>query len=122
MSTNFYLRRTKPILCFPEFHVAKRSCGWKPLLEHNGDPEDSFSFTTARPIVERMDDIRAAVESGEWELIDEYDRPYDFNEFKSYLDDNFKIEDERKSHRTGDPWVGIIESDDGYEMCYGRFS
>lgn len=121
MSTNFYLRRTKPILCFPEFHVAKRSNGWKPLLEYNDDPEDIYSFPTARPVVEKMDDIRKAVESGEWEIIDEYDRPYDFNEFKRYLDDDFESEDGRRSHRTGDPWAGVVECDDGYEMLYGRF-
>lgn len=103
VGTNFYLRRTKPVLCFPEFHIGKRSCGWKPLMQSNENSEDSFEFETQRPIVQSINDIKDAVDSGEWEIVDEYGTEYSMDDFKSYMLDDFPIEtDSRQTH------VGIV--------------
>ena len=98
MSTNFYLRRTKPILTFPEFHIAKRSHGWKPLYEANSMADDVWSFETERPVVSSVDDIKRYVDSGEWEVIDEYDSPMTYDEFRAYMDTDFESEGARESH------------------------
>lgn len=92
MGTNFYIRRTKPVLCFPEFHIAKRSFGWKPLHQANTYAEDAFSFETERPVINSREDIRRYVDSGEWEIVDEYGTEHTYDEFLSYLDDNFEYE------------------------------
>lgn len=98
MSTNFYLRRTKPILTFPEFHIAKRSHGWKPLYEANSMADDVWSFETERPVVKSVDDIKSYVDSGEWEIVDAYDNVMEYDEFKSYMETDFDTEVERKHH------------------------
>lgn len=114
VSTNFYLRRKKPILCFPEFHIGKRSCGWKPLMQSNQNAEDTFEFETQRPIVQSIGDIEDAVDTGEWEIVDEYGTEYSVDDFCSYMLDDFPIEtEERQTH------IGIINGckadEDGFE-------
>lgn len=116
MSTNFYLRRTKPILTFPEFHIAKRSHGWKPLYEANSMADDVWSFETERPVVKSVDDIKSYVDSGEWEIVDAYDNVMEYDEFKSYMDTDFELEGERREHsgmgypisidEHGNEWLG----------------
>lgn len=114
VSTNFYLRRKKSILCFPEFHIGKRSCGWKPLMQSNQNAEDTFEFETQRPIVQSVGDIEDVVGTGEWEIVDEYGTEYSVDDFRSYMLDDFPIEAaERQTH------VGIISGcrvdEDGFE-------
>ena len=70
MSTNYYIRRTKPILTFPEFHIGKRSYGWRGLFEANSKMDDTFEYETERPVIHSLDDIKSYVESGEWEIVD----------------------------------------------------
>lgn len=121
MSTNFYIKRTKPILCFPEFHVAKRSAGWKPLHQANMDAEDTFHLSTERPIIESREDIKRYIDSGEWEIVDEYGTEYTYNEFLSYLDDNFEYETDetRATHlMTG---IGCYLATDGTEWTETDF-
>lgn len=120
MSTNFYIRRKKPILCFPEFHIGKRSCGWKPLIQTNEYEEDTFKLETQRPIIECIDDIEKAVATDEWEIVDEYGVEYSMEEFRRYMLEDFPIErDERKSH------IGIIDGckvdDEGFEWTHHDF-
>lgn len=98
MSVNFYIRRTKPILCFPEFHIGKRSFGWKALYQANSEPEDLYQFETQRPVVKTVADIEAAVESGEWEIVDEYGETYSFSEFIEHMETDFKKETARNEH------------------------
>lgn len=98
MSVNFYIRRTKPILCFPEFHIGKRSFGWKALYQANSNPEDLYQFETQRPVVKTVADIEAAVESGEWEIVDEYGEAYSFSEFIEHMETDFKKETARNEH------------------------
>lgn len=103
MSTNFYIRRTKPILCFPEFHIGKRSAGWKPLMQSCKFTEDTFCIETQRPIIESIKDLKDAVESGEWEIVNDEDVPFDLDEFIDYMANDFPIEtEERKSHGNTD--------------------
>lgn len=98
MGVNFYLRRTKPILCFPEFHIGKRSFGWKALYQANSKQEDLYPFETQRPVVETVADIEAAVESGEWEIVDEYGTGYSFSEFIDHMETDFEKETARNEH------------------------
>lgn len=121
MSTNFYIKRTKPILCFPEFHIAKRSAGWKPLHQANMDAEDVFYLYTERPIIESREDIKRYVDSGEWEIVDEYGTEFSYEEFVSYLDDNFKYEtdESRTSNMTSD--IDCYMGNDGTEWTRTDF-
>lgn len=98
MSVNFYLRRTKPILCFPEFHIGKRSYGWKPLYQANDKDMDVYSFMTQRPQVRSVDDIAAAVESGEWEIVDEYGDVYEYGDFRKRMDAMMENEGSMETH------------------------
>lgn len=121
MSTNFYIRRKKPILCFPEFHIGKRSAGWKPLMQTNEYEEDTFKLETQRPIIECIGDLEKAVATDEWEIVDEYGTEYAIDEFKRYMLDDLPIErDERETH------IGIIDGceidDDGFEWTHYDFS
>lgn len=120
MGTNFYMRRAKPILCFPEFHIAKRSYGWKPLFESNGDDEDVYHLETERPVVHSIDDVRGYVESGEWVIVDEYGTEFEFDEFMRYLNENFRNEGDRRSHRDSGVYVSVNR--DGTEWYSQDFS
>ena len=114
------MRRTKPILCFPEFHIAKRSFGWKPLFQSNGDNEDVYHLETERPVVHSVGDIREYVESGEWAIVDEYGTEFEFDEFMKYLNDDFKGERQRLSHRESGMYVSVNR--DGSEWYSDNFS
>lgn len=121
MSTNFYIKRTKPVLCFPEFHIAKRSIGWKPLHQTNVHAEDTFSFETERPVIESREDIKRYVDSGEWEIVDEYGIEYTYDEFLSYLDDDFECEADmtRETHLVTS--IGCYLATDGTEWTETDF-
>lgn len=121
MSTNFYLKRTKPILTFPEFHIAKRSYGWTPLYEANSKADDIWSFETERPVVNSVEDIKRYVDSGEWEIVDEYDDVKTYDELIEYMDANFESEpDERRDHHEmGYP---ISKDEHGNEWLGAEFS
>lgn len=78
MSTNFYLKRVRPREVRDEYHIGKRSLGWKPLFE--GYEANLPGWATVvlqddedpRPSVHSTDDIERLLESGEWQLADEY--------------------------------------------------
>ena len=113
MSTNYYIRRTKPVLCFPEFHVGKSSMGWKGLLQFSEYPEDTFHLETQRPVIKSMEDVKDAVESDEWKIYDEYGTEIDFDDF------------EKRMSVDGQSHVGVgIEAIevDGFEGTYTNFS
>ena len=80
MSTDMFIRRTKPTLTFPEFAVARRSGGAVKIID-DGDPLWTFE-DASRPVVRSVDDLVRIVDSGEWELVDEYDEPVDPRELK----------------------------------------
>lgn len=80
MSTDLYIRRTKPILTFPEFKVAMRTGGTTRIVD---DGSTAWYFDDdSRPVARSFDDLARIVDSGEWELIDEYDEPVDPRELK----------------------------------------
>lgn len=120
MSINFYIRRTKPILCFPEFHIGKRSFGWKALYQANSEQEDVYAFETQRPVVETVADIEAAVESGEWEIVDEYGEAIPFIEFIAYMETDFEKETAR-NERLG-LGFSYYQDADGREYSRDDFS
>ena len=94
MGTNYYLRRTKPVLCFPEFHVGKKSAGWFGLFEATDTNDFYFGFETQKPAITCAEDIRAAVGSGEWELVDEYGEEEDVEHFIQFMMGGWKWEQE----------------------------
>ena len=83
MSTDFYLRRTKPVLCFPQFDVGTRYGG--KMQEYRTEvcskDEEPYMFVTQRPPIRTPKDIADAARSGEWEIVDEYEVVYEPDEF-----------------------------------------
>ena len=84
MSTEFHIRRAKPILCFPEFPIGTRTA-YGACLDANLEKWDHFIFETERPVFHDLDGIRPYIESGEWEIVDERDREYTFEEFEGLM-------------------------------------
>ena len=71
MSTNIYLRRREPRMVpeYDEVHVCKLSYGWRAHFDGSSALEDCGE---RHPRVGSMDDLRGYLDSGEWELVDEY--------------------------------------------------
>lgn len=122
MSLEFSIRRAKPILVFPYFALAKRSSGWNPLYIRNEQEDRLFSFTTQAPVIRTLDDIREAVESGEWEIVDEYEGLYTFDEFMAKMNDldGNELRDPRRRSRVLDDDL-VTRDDDGNEWMDGRY-
>lgn len=92
MGTNFYMRRndTKAVLLqmlnddksvdeirnfldsddCAGIHLAKTSCGWLPSFEAHSTPS-----------INSVADIKALYDTGKYEIVDEYDTPYTWDEF-----------------------------------------
>ena len=73
MGTNFYIRRVEPREVHDLMHIAKRSAGW---VIHFQDSEDGYDEpledAPEPPAFHSVADIRRLLESGEWQLCDEY--------------------------------------------------
>lgn len=73
MGTNFYLRRVKPREVHDLMHIAKRSAGW---VIHFQDSTDGYAEphddAPEPPAFHSVADIRDLLESGDWQLADEY--------------------------------------------------
>lgn len=73
MGTNFYLRRVKPREVHDLMHIAKRSAGW---VIHFQDSSDGYAEPRDEapdpPEFRSVAEIRDLLESGEWQLADEY--------------------------------------------------
>lgn len=69
MGTNFYLRRVNPRMVYDEYHIAKRSYGWRI---HFQDSTRYQYDDTNPPSYHSVDDIRRLLESEEYQLLDEY--------------------------------------------------
>lgn len=67
MGTNFYLRKVKPREVHDEYHIAKRSSGWKIHFQDSSE----YSFEPSSPSYHSVDDIVRHLESGEYQLSDE---------------------------------------------------
>lgn len=86
MGTNFYMitkNKTMASLYAPysyeltdtpyfgyEIHIAKTSCGWLPLFQGHKNGINSVS------------EYKAAYETGEFDIVDEYGTSYNWNEFE----------------------------------------
>lgn len=121
LSVNYYIRRVDPIEVRPEFHIGKRSCGWKPLFEtYHSDMPYTYRVDVGRPYIDRVSDIKALVESGEWEIIDEYDEVVTYEQFIDHMDTDYDVETERKSHMG--IGLGAYYGIDGREYTDEEFS
>ena len=80
MGTNFYLRRVKPREVYDEYHIAKRSAGWRIHFQDSTTYTDQWwrgSDEPEPPSYHSVADIRALLESGEYQLSDEYGRTWE---------------------------------------------
>lgn len=99
LSVNYYIRKRESVEVFPEFHIAKRSCGWEALFEaYHSDMPCAYMIEVDRPYIDRVSDIKALVESGEWEIVDEYGEAVTYEEFIDHMDTDYDIESKRESH------------------------
>lgn len=92
MGTNYYLQRKKPTL-HETIHIGKRSFGWAMHWDSCDeinwprwcDEDHSYSFGPdgdgAEPVlphsIHSVEDIRAYLRTGEWDLVNEYGEVYD---------------------------------------------
>ena len=85
MGTNFYLRKKQPTIR-ETIHIGKRSFGW--LMHWDSCDESNFPRwcdvdpdyheTDVIPHgIHSVEDIRAYLRTGEWELVNEYNEVYD---------------------------------------------
>lgn len=121
LSVNYYIRKVHPIEVKPEFHIGKRSCGWKPLFEtYHSDMPYGYCVDVDRPYIDRVSDIEKLVESGEWEIIDEYDEVVTYEQFIDHMDTDYDVETERKTHLY--IGLGAYRGVDGREYTDEEFS
>lgn len=78
MGTNFYLRRVKPREVHDEYHIAKRSGGWKIHFQDSTEYQNEFYGDGPEPpSYHSVGDIRKLLESGEYQLSNEYGDVYE---------------------------------------------
>lgn len=126
MGTNYYLRRTKPVLCFPEFHLGKKSAGWKGLFQASDYSDFEFIFETQKPPINSIADIREAVASGEWEIVDEYGEEVDVEEMIALMLNGWEWEQEKNMELSAhkDPnyrHLSVFLDPEGAEFTRGDF-
>ena len=134
MGTNFYLQSHVPIHAYPQIHLTKRSWGWKPLFEEHEEGEeierygDYFTNGIRIPEIKSINDIKAAVESGAWKIVDEYGEQYTWDEFYrgavqwnggNIDNSDFIVRDHQDLSSNEFP---IRKDDDGYEWTPRTFS
>lgn len=73
MGTNYYLRRVKPREVHDLMHICKLSYGWRVHFQDStegyADPHDD---APEHPEFHSAREIRALIDSGEWQVADEY--------------------------------------------------
>lgn len=81
MGTNFYLRRKEPTLheCV---HVCKCSYGWRTTWQATDERDwprwcDIVPGPELESPISSVEDVRGYLETGEWELVDEYGDVHD---------------------------------------------
>lgn len=74
MGTNFYLQRVKPSEIYDRMHICKRSAGWKIHFQDSdeGWAEPTLGERPKPPVFHSVEEIRALLESEEWQIADEY--------------------------------------------------
>lgn len=128
MGTNFYLKQKTEYGVPQELHIAKTSCGWRTLYQ-------------AHYNINSVKDIKAAYDTGQYLLIDEYDEEYSWSEFEERVikfstdNPNALSHIEIPKHFTKEEvfryygWVDknylgelYFTDDEGYEFCTSEFS
>ena len=74
MGTNFYLQRVKPREIHDRMHICKRSAGWKIHFQDSADgwADPHVGGQPKPPEFHSVAEIRALLESEEWQIADEY--------------------------------------------------
>lgn len=72
MGTNISIRRKEPrmVPTYDETHIAKLSGGWR--VHFDGSSVERNAYDEDAPRIGSMDDLRAYLATGEWELVNEY--------------------------------------------------
>lgn len=106
MGTNFYIMAKKPrvVEVYDKFHIAKTSCGWKPL----------FDGTCGCGSVEKL---KERYDTGDWEIMDEYGERYDWEQFAQRVLNH--CPDGKNHYESG---MRTRDDDEGYEFSFGKFS
>jgi len=119
MGTNYYLRSRIPRIevkeVFEEHHIAKRSYGWHPLFQ-----KVYLDDTT----IDSIQGIRDAVDSGKWQIFDEYGSPVTIEEFEEIIPP-WPAEKEHNIRRSGHAKYDtfrITVDDEGNEWTGVEFS
>lgn len=84
MGTNYYLRCREPRMVYDSYHVAKRSSGWEPSFEgypYEGDYAHD-GLDDERPAIGSVADIKAAYDTGLYDIVDEYGSKLTWDEFE----------------------------------------
>lgn len=109
MGTNIYMRRKEPrtIEVYDEVHVGKLSYGWRAHFDGSSMYQDQWypERDDNLPRIGSMDDLRAYLATGEWELFDEYGE-------KTTLEE---VLDHDKFMKDGKLWNTRVSMDDYYD-------
>lgn len=119
MGTNFYLRCKTPREVRDTFHIAKTSGGWRPSFEANPEAFDWYDDAErAEPMLEisSVADIYDAYESGRYEIVDEYDETYTWEEFEDRVL-NFCPDGQRHMGTA----VHVTQDAEGYEFIHAEY-
>ena len=114
MGLNIYMRRTKPriVEVYDEIHVAKLSWGWRVHFDGS-----SAVMEGSGPHVGSIDDLRAYLATGEWELVDE-------DEERTTLDEVLAHDRVMRDGKLRNTQVCMVDYYDreGYPWSRGGFS
>ena len=115
MGTNYYLRSKTPKEYYPEYHLTKTSAGWRPLWQVHTTSSDDMN----EPNIRSINDIKNLVKSGEWEILDEYDRKISWDEFNDRVINWGGSKTNKRDHSN----LGVVgfTNPDGTEWTYSDF-
>ena len=106
MGTNIYIQRKVPrmVPTYDCTHIAKLSWGWRAHFDGSSMARE-FHEDDPSPRIGSVADIRSYLETGEWELVDEYGRATTLEEVLSHDDYG----------RDGRLWNTRVDMDDYYD-------
>lgn len=90
---------------YDEVHIAKLSYGWRVHFDGSSAAGASWDYNERSPRIGSMDDLRAYLATGEWELFDEYGE-------KTTLEE---VLDHDKFMEDGKLWNTRLSMDDYYD-------
>lgn len=84
MGTNFYLQSRIPRQVYDRYHVAKTSWGWRPLFQENPETDERcYEDYDEQLEISSVADFKAAYDTGNYAIVDEYGEEYAWEEFES---------------------------------------